>query len=259
MESYHTGPKTPIAYLHDADRIMSKLHRYDATMMTKTQLQHYVDFHRFKTFEHLSFVIHECFYMGELMYEFYPLERLEKEVDELIRHRIKFKFRLEQEFKQLETEVLKENKFSSETDGWMFITVGYDDKVINPLLMKKCVKQIFDIKGMKWTEFNYVHEKYRRDEKGNIYEHCHTHILARTPYPSKSKLLQYMFPKTCKSKFSAYVSSRNFIDIKTARDGGTYSQKLLYIQGQKTDTKKECVELDKTWREKENLISIKFD
>lgn len=154
------------------------------------------------------------------------------------------------EFGELEKSILAGETY--ETKGWLFITIGFDDKVAKPLDMKRIIKKIKLMRGMKWEHFRYVHEKHRKNTSGGIYHHLHTHILARTDV-SKSKFLQYIYPRNAKSFLEPVVAGKNFIDVKTPKDGDTFSGKLRYIEGDKAEAKLECVQLDQVWRKENSL------
>lgn len=141
-----------------------------------------------------------------------------------------------------------------ENKGWLFITIGFDDKVINPSKIVWAVEKIKKISKMGYTFFRYVNEKFRKDKDGVIYEHCHTHILVRTD-KYKSDFIDQAF------RFLSPIinGQKNYIDVKTPKDKcGTFSQKLKYIEGDKQASKLECVELDKEWRKKYGLEEILF-
>lgn len=141
-----------------------------------------------------------------------------------------------------------------ENKGWLFITIGFDDKVINPSKMVWAIEKIKKIKKMNYTFFRYVHEKFRKDKDGQIYEHHHTHILVRTD-KYKSDFIDQAF------RFLSPIinGQKNYIDVKTPKDKcGTFSQKLKYIEGDKQTAKLECCDLDKVWRNKNGLEEILF-
>lgn len=130
---------------------------------------------------------------------------------------------------------------------WYFITIGYDDRIITPLIMKK----MGDIISSKdyFNDVIYVHEKHRRDGSGNIYTHHHTHFLVVCDLP-KTRIIDRIYATVKK-----YVSSKNFVDVKSYKDNvGTYEQKVNYIEGNKVSEKMECVELDDIWRKENGLF-----
>lgn len=194
--------------------------------------------------------------LGELLLsdsdwtESYRLEIINENLKAMASFRLNYTKKLRDEFGDLERSLLDGDCF--ENRGWLFITIGFDDKVACPADMKRIIKKVKQMKGMKWESFRYVHEKHRKDKDGKIYHHLHTHILARTPYP-KSKLLQYLYPKTCKSFLEPVVAGKNFVDVRTPKDGDTFSGKLRYIEGDKTESKLECVALDVSWRNENGL------
>lgn len=136
----------------------------------------------------------------------------------------------------------------NKSDKWYFITIGYDDKNITDEKIIKYSTKVAELKY--WTEVNYVNEKFRKNDIGEVYIHHHTHYLVKTQIP-KSKIIQYVFQlvKTC-------VAGQNYIDVKSYKDKcGSYEQKLNYIKGNKIDSKLECVELDREWRFQKNIPS----
>lgn len=131
---------------------------------------------------------------------------------------------------------------------WFFITVGYDDKSITDEKIIKFSQKVAELKY--WDEVNYVNEKFRRSEAGEIMIHHHTHYLVKTSLP-KSKVVQYVY-QTVKS----CVVGQQFVDVKSYKDKvGTYEQKLKYIQGEKIESKMECVEMDRKWRQEKGIPS----
>lgn len=136
--------------------------------------------------------------------------------------------------------------FGQEGTKSYFVTIGLDDKqfkedneamIINPL-----VKRIIDTPGFENIKF--VVEKYRRNDQGDIYVHRHIHLLFDSNL-RKSKVIQFCFQKA-----KRYVAGQNFIDVK--QDNGRAREK--YIRGEKTETKLECVEKDRSWRKEKKII-----
>lgn len=127
-----------------------------------------------------------------------------------------------------------------------FVTIGLDDKqfkedneamIINPMM-----KKLIDTPG--FDNMKYVIEKYRKNEEGIIYEHRHIHMVFDSNL-RKSKIIQYCFQKT-----KRYVQGVNFIDVKL--DPGRARER--YINGQKAESKIECVEKDRTWRQEKKIM-----
>lgn len=144
----------------------------------------------------------------------------------------------EREIKDLKTS-------SSQNKKWMFVTIGFDDKMYSESeyygIMMDCVQRLQ--KRKFHTDFQYVIEKHRRDASGQIYVHHHVHILMVTD-EAKSKVIQYCF-----EVFKKHIAGKNFIDVKTEKDRvGTFEDKIRYINGDKQSSKLECVELDRQWR-----------
>lgn len=177
-------------------------------------------------------------------------------IDSNMRSMARLKFKLSKEFEDFERSILKDLTVNSETSGWLFITIGYDDKVAKPADMKRIIHKVKNMKAMKYTSFRYVHEKHRKSKDGVIYHHLHTHILCRTPFATKGKFLQLCYPARCRSFLEGAVAGKNFVDVKTPKDGHSYSGKLKYIEGDKADEKLECVRLDEIWRREHNLQEV---
>lgn len=127
-----------------------------------------------------------------------------------------------------------------------FVTIGFDDNlfkddneamIINPL-----VKKIIDTAGFDNVKF--VVEKFRKDDKGNIYVHRHVHFMIDT-FLKKSKVIQFCFQKV-----KRFVAGQNFVDVKL--DMARSHDK--YINGMKTEAKLECVEKDRVWRKEKKII-----
>jgi len=137
-------------------------------------------------------------------------------------------------------------KLNTESFKWYFITVGYDDKIITETLIRKYSQRIAT--SAYFDSCEYVNEKFRKDDKGNIYIHHHTHFLVKCDLP-KSRLIDRVFATVKK-----VVQSKNFIDIKGYKDNvGSYDDKLKYIRGDKIESKMECVLMDREWRNTNNL------
>lgn len=124
---------------------------------------------------------------------------------------------------------------------WYFITVGYDDANITVDNIRKYSQKVAMLPQFEMPV--YVNEKFRKNDKGEIYIHHHTHFLVKCEL-SKSKVIQYVYQAVKK-----VVAGPNFVDVKSYKDNvGSYEQKLAYIQGEKKQEKLECVDLDRTWR-----------
>lgn len=138
-------------------------------------------------------------------------------------------------------DILKQPNFK-----WYFITVGYDDSNITVDKIRSYSLKVANLKY--FMDPFYVNEKFRKNDKGEIYIHHHTHFLVKCELP-KTKVIQYVYQAVKK-----VVASPNFVDVKSYKDKvGSYEQKLAYIQGDKKQEKLECVELDRTWRIDNNL------
>lgn len=125
---------------------------------------------------------------------------------------------------------------------YYFVTIGFDDNTITIPAIRNTLKRLNEVSGLELDSI--VAEKFRKDNNGKIYEHHHIHALYNTDF-AKSKVIQYIYQKVQK-----LVQGKNFIDVKNEQSFESYKQ---YILGNKTSTKLECIQLDKIWREKNNL------
>lgn len=129
---------------------------------------------------------------------------------------------------------------------WYFITVGYDDANITIDKIKKYSTRVAESKD--FTEVIHVNEKFRRNDKGEIYIHHHTHFLVKCDLP-KSRVIDRVY-----ASVKNVVASKNFVDVIGPKDGkGSYSDKLRYVNGDKVESKMECVHLDRAWRIENNI------
>jgi len=132
---------------------------------------------------------------------------------------------------------------------WYFITVGYDDQLITDRKINELTKKLTE--KPFFTEVRYVNEKYRRGDDGQIYVHHHLHLLVISELP-KSKIIQYIYGTV---KLS--VKGQQAVDVKSYKQKDvkqTYAGYLKYINGEKTEKKMECVEMDRKWRIENNII-----
>ena len=129
---------------------------------------------------------------------------------------------------------------------WFFITIGYDDENITVDKIRKYSARVAT--SNYFIDCEYVNEKFRKNDKGEIYIHHHTHFLVKCDLP-KSRVIDRIF-----ATVKDVVKSKNFIDIKSPKDHcGTYDDKLRYVRGDKREEKMECVRLDRNWRIDNNL------
>lgn len=127
---------------------------------------------------------------------------------------------------------------------WSFVTLGFDDKVVKPVDMRSIcerIKKTYDVVA-------YVHELHRKDDKGKIFKHHHTHYLIRTDQ-AKSTIVKKIWGFAGIKKMMA---NKEKIDVKNYKDG-PYERYEKYISGDKVFEKLECIELDKKWRLENNL------
>ena len=133
--------------------------------------------------------------------------------------------------------------------NWFLVTVGFDDAAIKgkePEIMRKAHSKIVETKGLEINA--YVFEKHRKDGKSLVYIHHHIHYVIQTDY-AKSKVIQFIYQKVK----NYGVGSKNFIDVST---NGTLQTALNYVAGDKKIDKLECIELDKIWRQENNLENL---
>lgn len=133
--------------------------------------------------------------------------------------------------------------------NWFLVTVGFDDAAIKgkePEIMRKAHSKIVETKGLEISA--YVFEKHRKDGEARLYIHHHIHYVIQTDY-AKSKVIQFIYQKV--KNFG--VGSKNFIDVST---NGTLQTALKYVAGDKKIDKLECIELDKIWRQENNLENL---
>jgi len=129
---------------------------------------------------------------------------------------------------------------------WYFITVGYDDENITVDKIRKYSGAVAT--APYFDDVKYVNEKFRKNDKGEIYEHHHTHFLVKCQL-SKSRVIDRVYATVKK-----VTKSKNFVDVKSSKDNcGSYIDKLKYINGEKQYKKMECVEKDIIWRAENNL------
>lgn len=129
-----------------------------------------------------------------------------------------------------------------------FVTVGFNDNHFDDtneaLLINPAIEKIVATPGFDNVQF--VVEKFRKNEKGEVYIHRHVHLLIDTNL-RKGKVIQYIFQKAKK-----ICDAPNFIDYKI----GERFRFEKYIKGDKTDGKLECVEMDKKWRSEKKIITM---
>lgn len=133
--------------------------------------------------------------------------------------------------------------------NWFLVTVGFDDAAIKgkePEIMRKAHSKIVETAGLEISA--YVFEKHRKDGEARLYIHHHIHYVIQTDY-AKSKVIQFIYQKV--KNFG--VGSKNFIDVST---NGTLQTALKYVAGDKKIDKLECIELDKIWRQENNLENL---
>lgn len=129
---------------------------------------------------------------------------------------------------------------------WYFITVGYDDENITVDKIRKYSLAVANSKYL--DDVKYVNEKFRKNDKGEIYVHHHTHFLVKCELP-RSRVIDKVYATVNK-----VVKGKNFVDVKSSKDRvGSYQDKLKYINGDKQESKMECVRLDRIWRSENNL------
>lgn len=139
-------------------------------------------------------------------------------------------------------EIQKELR-GNEKKKYFFVTVGFDDKQSNVVQnMKTFVSKFKTTPGI--DIHSYVCEKHRKDNLGKPVIHHHIHYLIRTDF-AKTKVIQFCFQKAKK-----FIAGKQFIDCQ---NDGEFSRYEKYIEGDKQESKKECIELDRIWRSEVGL------
>jgi len=131
---------------------------------------------------------------------------------------------------------------AKEKKNWWFMTVGFDDKIITIPDLIKYHNKVMKTKNIIFEKF--VIENFRKNDDGEIYEHKHIHYLIKSDL-RKGEIIDRIFKKCEKG-----LASRNFVDLK---NDDTFENKLKYILGEKRKEKLECVEMDKKWRQENNI------
>jgi len=126
---------------------------------------------------------------------------------------------------------------------WAFITIGWNDEVVTPSVMRRYGQQIKELPY--WDTIQLVHEKYRLD---GIHHHTHFLVFFRDNY--KSSLINKLFALKGIKKF---IYGKQSIDYRDKRGNTTLDTYRRYIVGDKTAEKLPCVEKDKIWRKENNL------
>lgn len=118
-----------------------------------------------------------------------------------------------------------------------FITIGFNHQTWNK---HKCVELINHILSFTWIEkATAVFELYR--ENG---EHPHCHILLESSLPKSTIINKIWAAKGIKR----IVLQKSFIDYKVALPVHTE-----YVKGNKQEAKLPYVEMDREWREKNDI------
>lgn len=180
-----------------------------------------------------------CFNMWNEMYRDWTEEDKIKLFE--IYYRIDLAFYSRQTEIQLEVEKDMKQLTGAKKSKYFFVTVGFDDKTITVPKIKKFRESVLKMAGVKFH--SHVVEKFRRNDKGDIYEHHHMHFLIETDY-YKAKVVQYFYTKAT-NKLNTVVAAKSFIDVKNDASFEVYEK---YISGEKKQEKMACVEMDKKWR-----------
>lgn len=133
---------------------------------------------------------------------------------------------------------------------FFFVTIGFEHDLftINKALF--CIKQIL---GYEWVTSAKANFEFHRVVEGQIFEHPHVHFFIGTDDKKmcKSKIIGKIFrAKSCNS----IVSNENFIDVKVAEQ-----YHMDYILLKKKDEKMPMVQLDKEWRQENNIPDFEKD
>lgn len=173
-------------------------------------------------------------------------ESWDKEVLDMILRRIYDEILVRREKRKLEKLISATGVKAAKS---FFVTIGLDDKQFTKQNERERILAILsrltNIKDINVDK--YVVEKHRRADNGSIYIHRHIHCKITSDF-RKSKIIQYVFQKL-NTKANAYVSQKNFIDVKPWIED-IHDE---YLDGNKESKKVECVEMDRKWREELNL------
>lgn len=135
----------------------------------------------------------------------------------------------------------------NDTSKW-FVTIGFDDTMFD---LKKFKKWVNNFITLGWiVECEIVFERHRLD---GIHNHCHMMFVpnldAKGKPRSKSNIIQNIYKSAGIKKL---ITGENFIQVQEWEE---YHNK--YLVGEKKEEKKHLVELDRQYRE-ENNIPHKF-
>lgn len=143
---------------------------------------------------------------------------------------------------------------ASVNKGWFFVTISYDKNVITNEKMRQVAEKIKSIKGIEYLRYN--HEKFRRNDQGEIVVYLHTHFLIRIDIP-KANLKQNLLKSPIIKSVIYQDTNVDIIDPKkAAKKQNDWFSYLKYINLEKAPHKKECIEKDKIWRQQENMESF---
>lgn len=154
--------------------------------------------------------------------------------------------------------LIVEQSLAPPDNDYVFLTVGFDDKTdIDYPKMCGIADQILRLNGGKFVKSaDYVLEKFRAKQDGEIYCHHHIHFLIQVAEKMKrSKIIESVFKLAGIKK---YVTKPNFIDVKTPnhkdfdKRAQPYAVLYNYVKGIKTSSKLKCLEMDTEWRDSYN-------
>lgn len=139
----------------------------------------------------------------------------------------------------------------SGTPPYYFITVNPPPEC--PL--DKLLQQINKFLGKKWiTHYAYVIEQ-RGETEEEAGKGLHTHILIHSNNYPPARMRKEM----CSTFAKIMTCNANNPYVVFIRDDEQYKIRLTYLNGLKTEEKKEKVKIDKYYREKNKLLNIYTD
>lgn len=160
-----------------------------------------------------------------------------------------------------------QQQINDETQGtplYAFITVNMDDKKIaqNEIRYAQQVKEIaYSISHKSYGQgvvknCEYVIERFRRDDKTNqikIHNHIHFLFTFYKTTPPSNMITKILAAKGVKE----YCSADNFVDYRGPQNPrkpyAPYPVCCQYVRGMKTDEKLDCIQMDRTWRDENNI------
>lgn len=133
--------------------------------------------------------------------------------------------------------------YQKEDEGTWFVTIGFSHQTWT---IAKCLNLIDRILNFEWVKYGEaVFELHRQNGS-----HPHVHMIIKTEH-KKGKMLQCIWGGVDKPHkyIKDLVPNRASVDIAPAVDYHITN----YMEGIKAEHKMPCVELDRAWRDKNNI------